>query len=209
MADLSGLSIDGRVVTPGDSDWVEARQAWNLAADQRPTAVTFVENADDVAAVVRFAAANGLSINAQGTGHGAASMAPLEDWILIRTSRMRRVEVDREAATARVEAGVEGSELGAAASAEGMAYQPGSAPNVGVIGFTLGGGMGWLGRRYGWACNRVRAIELVTADGEQRRVDADNEPDLFWALRGGGGSYAIVTALEVDLAPVAEAYAGA
>ena len=89
-----------------------------------------------------------------------------------------------------------------------MCSLPGSSPDVGVIGYTLGGGLSWLGRKYGFACNRVRAIELVTADGEQRTVDADNEPDLFWALRGGGGGYAIVTALQVDLLPVSEVYAG-
>jgi FAD/FMN-containing dehydrogenase len=209
MADVSGLEISGRIATRSDSDWDEARQAWNLAADQRPSAVAFVESADDVAAVVGFAAANGLRVNAQGTGHGAAPLAPLDDWILIRTNRMRGVEVDRDSSTARVEAGVQASELGQAAHAEGMSFLPGSSPNVGVIGYTLGGGMSWLGRHHGFACNRVRAIEAVTADGEKRRIDADNEPDLFWAMRGGGGSYAIVTALEVELVPVSEAYAGA
>jgi FAD binding domain len=102
-----------------------------------------------------------------------------------------------------------GEEVGAAAQAHGMCSQPGSSPNVGTIGYTLGGGLGWLGRRDGFACNLVRAIELVTADGEQRRVDADNEAELFWALRGGGGAYAIVTALELNLMPITEAYAGA
>ena len=86
---------------------------------------------------------------------------------------------------------------------------PGTSPNVGVTGYTLGGGLSWLGRKYGWACNRVTAIELVTADGEARTVDAASDPDLFWALRGGGGGYAIVTALHVELLPIAEAYAGA
>ena len=86
---------------------------------------------------------------------------------------------------------------------------PGSAPDVGVVGYTLGGGLSWLGRRYGFACNRVIAIEVVTADGEPRILDADNDPDLFWALRGGGGGYAIVTALELALLPIAELYAGA
>jgi hypothetical protein len=209
MVDVSELSISGRVATPADSDWDEARQAWNLAADQQPVAVAFVESADDVAAVLRYAADNDLRVNVQGTGHGAASLGPLEDTILVRTTRMKGIEVDAGDGIARVEAGVHGSELGAAAHAEGMSSQSGSSPNVGVIGYTLGGGKGWLGRRYGFACNSVRAIELVTADGEPRRVDADNEPDLFWALRGGGGGYAIVTALEVELFTVSEAYAGA
>jgi hypothetical protein len=209
MADFAELSITGRIATATDADWDDARQAWNLAADQRAAAVAFVEGADDVSAVLRFAAERGMKVNAQGTGHGAGPLDPLDDTILIRTTQMKRIEVDGEAGTARVEAGVLGEELGAAAQAHGKCSQPGSSPNVGTIGYTLGGGMGWLGRRHGFACNLVRAIELVTADGEERRVDADNEPDLFWALRGGGGAYAIVTALELDLLPVSEAYAGA
>jgi hypothetical protein len=206
---VSGLSITGRVATAADGDWDEARQAWNLAADQHPAAVAFVQSADDVSAVLRFAAERGLKVTAQGTGHGAAPLAPLvDDTILIRTEGMKGIEID-PAGTARVEAGVHGEELGAAAEAHGRCSQPGSSPNVGTIGYTLGGGLGWLGRRHGFACNLVRAIELVTADGEQRRIDAETEPDLFWALRGGGGGYAIVTALEVELLPVAEVYAGA
>ena len=102
---------------------------------------------------------------------------------------MRGIEVDPEARTARVEAGVLALELGEAAAEHGLCSLPGSSPDVGVTGYTLGGGLSWLGRRYGFACNRVRAIELVTADGEQRTVDAENDPDLFWALRGGGGGY--------------------
>jgi hypothetical protein len=208
MAAATELSITGRLATARDGDWDDVRQAWNLAADQRPVAVALVEGADDISAVLRFAAERGMKVNAQGTGHGAAPLEPLDDTILIRTTRMKEIEIDAEADTARIEAGVLGEELGAAAQAHGKCWQPGSSPNVGTIGYTLGGGLGWLGRRYGFACNLVRAIELVSADGEQRRVDADNEPDLFWALRGGGGGYAIVTALELDLLPISEAYAG-
>src|SRR6185503_13667035 len=100
------------------------------------------------------------------------------------------------------------AELGQAANEHGLSFLAGSSPDVGVIGYTLGGGLSWLGRKHGFACNHVRAIELVTAEGEPRTVDAETEPDLFWALRGGGGGYAIVTALQVDLVPVAEVYGG-
>jgi FAD/FMN-containing dehydrogenase len=208
MNDFADLKIAGRVATPADSDWEGARQAWNLAADQHPDAVAFVEGPDDVAAVLGFARERGRRVTGQGTGHGAVALGPLDDVILIKTERMRGVEVDAGAQTARLEAGVLASELAEAAQAEGLCFLPGSSPNVGVIGFALGGGLGWLGRRYGFACNRVRAIELVTADGEARTVDADNDGDLFWALRGGGGGYAIVTALHVALLPHAEVYAG-
>ena len=122
---------------------------------------------------------------------------------------MRGIEVSAADRRARVEAGVLALEIGAAAQADGLCSMPGSAPDVGVVGYTLGGGLSWLGRRYGFACNRVNAIELVTAAGEARRVDADTDADLFWALRGGGGGYAIVTALELELTPIADIYAGA
>ena len=209
MSDYSELSISGRIATPADPDWDEARQAWNLAADPRPSAVAFVESAEDIAATVRFAADHQLKVLGQSTGHGAAALGPLDDTIVIKTERMRGIEVSAADRRARVEAGVLALEIGAAAQADGLCSMPGSAPDVGVVGYTLGGGLSWLGRRYGFACNRVNAIELVTAAGEARRVDADTDADLFWALRGGGGGYAIVTALELELTPIADIYAGA
>jgi hypothetical protein len=209
MSDFTGLSISGRIATPADSDWDEARAAWNLIADQQPEAVVFAEGADDVAAAVRFAAEQDLRVAGQGTGHGATPLGPLAGTVLIKTERMRGVEVDPDAGTARVEAGALSAELGEAANAHGLCFLPGSSPDVGVTGYTLGGGMSWFARRHGFACNHVRAIELVTAAGEARTVDAENDPDLFWALRGGGGGYAIVTALVLDLLPYAEAYGGA
>jgi FAD binding domain len=209
MTDFTGLDIAGRIATAEDSDWDETRAAWNLVADQRPEAVVFAEGGEDIAATVRFAAENGLRVAAQGTGHGAAPLAPLEGTVLLKTERMRGVEVDPATRRARVEAGVWGAELGAAAGEHGLCFLPGSSPNVGVTGFTLGGGLSWLGRRYGFACNRVAAIELVDAGGERHTVDADNDPDLFWAMRGGGGGYAVVVALHVELLPIAEVYAGA
>src|SRR5262249_44276779 len=129
------------------------------------------------------------------------------DVILIKTERMRGVKIDD--GRARVEAGAWAADLGEAAAKRGRSFLPGTSPNVGVIGYTLGGGLSWLGRKYGWACNPGSAIELVTADGQARIVDAATDADLFWALRGGGGGYAVVTALHVELVPVSEAYAGA
>ena len=207
MADFSELTIRGRIATSSDGDWDEARQAWNLAADQHPSAVALVESADDISKTITFAAQNGLRVTGQGTGHGAVAMGTLEDAILIKTERMRGVEIGD--GVARIEAGVLAEEIGGAAHEKGMSFLPGTSPNVGVTGYTLGGGLSWLGRKYGWACNNVRSIEVVTADGEPRTVDSISEPDLFWALRGGGGGFAIVSALHVNLFPVAEAYAGA
>jgi hypothetical protein len=208
MSDFSGLRIDGHVAVPGDSDWDQARLAWNLAVDQNPEAVVFAESAGDVAATVRFAAENGLKVAGQGTGHGAGPLPPLDGTILLKTERMRGISIDTEERTARVEAGVLSLELAEAAGAHGLCSMPGSSPDVGVVGYTLGGGLGWLGRQYGFSCNTVAGIDLVTAAGEQKSVTATDDPDLFWALRGGGGGYAIVTALHLALLPIADIYAG-
>jgi FAD/FMN-containing dehydrogenase len=168
--------------------------------------VAFVESAEDVSKVVGFARDNGLRVAAQGTGHGAVALGSLDDTVLLKTERMRGIEI--EDGRARVEAGAWVADLAEAAAESGQSFLPGTSPNVGVIGYTLGGGLSWLGRKYGFACNRVSAIELVTADGEARTVDASTDPDLFWALRGGGGGYAVVTALHVHLVPVSQVYAG-
>ena len=212
-AEAAGLGtlrdlLDGEVVLPGDDDWDAARHAWNLAADQQPVAVAFPETPADVAAVVEYARVRGLRVTTQGTGHFAGSLDGFEDTILVRTTRMRGLQIDPEAQTARAEAGVLWEELVLAAGEHGLAGLAGSSPDVGVVGYTLGGGLGWLGRRYGLAANSVVAVELVTADGRLVRTDRDNEPDLFWALRGGGGSFGIVTAIEIALYPVPEVYAG-
>jgi FAD/FMN-containing dehydrogenase len=200
--------LDGELVTPADADWDEARQAWNLAVDQRPAAVALPESADDVVEIVRFAREHDLRVAPQGTGHNASPLGPLGDTVLLKTSRMRGIEIDPEARVARVEAGVLSLELVNAAGEHGLAFLAGSSPDVGVVGYTLGGGLSWLGRRYGLAASSVVAVELVTADGELVRADAENEPDLFWALRGGGGSFGAVTALELRLYPISEVYAG-
>jgi FAD/FMN-containing dehydrogenase len=201
--------LDGEVVAPGDPAWDEVRRAWNLAADQRPAAVVYPESVDDLLAIVGFARKQGFRLTTQSTGHFANSLDSLEDTILVKTTRLRGLEIDPEARTARVEAGVLWEEVSLAAAEHGLAALAGSSPDVGVVGYTLGGGLGWLARRYGLAANSVLAVELVTADGRRVRADRDNEPDLFWAVRGGGGSFGIVTAVEFALYPVPEVYAGA
>ncbi len=201
-------ALEGKVVIPEDVRFDEARRAWNLAIDQRPAAVAFPESPQDVAAVVLFAREFGLRVAAQGTGHSAGPLGSLEDTILLKTERMRRVSVDAARRTARVEAGVAWLEVVDAAARHGLAALAGSSPDVGVVGYTLGGGLSFLGRRYGLAANHMSAIELVTADGQLVRADRENEPDLFWALRGGGGSFGIVTAIELELFPITHAYAG-
>jgi FAD binding domain/Berberine and berberine like len=202
-------SLNGKVILPGDARFDSARQAWNLAVDQRPAAIVFPESAAEVAAAVGYAAGRGLRIAAQGTGHNAGPLGSLTDTVLLRTDKMRGIEIDPQARTARVEAGVVWIDVVHAAARHGLAALAGSSPDVGVVGYTLGGGLSFLGRRYGLAASNVVAAEIVTADGCLVRTDADHEPALFWALRGGGGSFGVVTALEFRLFPVTEAYAGA
>jgi hypothetical protein len=200
--------LDGEVVVPGDADWDDARQAWNLTVDQRPAAVALPRTAADVAAVVEFARDHGLRVAPQGTGHGAGAMGDMSDTILLKTVNMRGVSIDPEKRIARAEAGVIWIEVVEAAAEHGLAALAGSSPDVGVVGYTLGGGLSWLARKHGIGANQVTAIELVTANGHFVRTDADNEPDLFWALRGGGGTFGIVTAIEFNLLPITEVYAG-
>lgn len=196
------------LVLPHDPNWNEARLAWNLSADQQPAAVALPESAEDVVAVVRWARQRGLRIAPQGTGHNALPLGSLAHTVLVKTERMRGVEIDAQAQSARVEAGVLWAEVSDAAAEHGLAALAGSSPDVGVVGYSLGGGISWLARRYGLAANNVTAVELVNADGELIRADAENHTDLFWALRGGGGAFGVVTALEFKLYPITEVYAG-
>jgi hypothetical protein len=215
-SDLPGSSVEtliamlaGDVFVPDDEGYDDARRAWDLAVDQRPAVVVFAESVVDVVRAVRFARSHRVRIAPQGTGHGALPLGQLEGAMLLKTSRMRRVDISPAMRSARAEAGAEWEDVVAPAGEHGLAALAGTSPNVGVTGYTVGGGMGWLARRYGLAANSVTAVELVTPDGRLLRADADHEPDLFWAVRGGGGSVGVVTALEMDLYPVAELYVGA
>ncbi len=200
-------AVNGAVVGPDDGEaWDGARRPWSVGVDQHPAAVVEVTDADDVAAAMGFARENGLGVMAQPTGHAATW--DLRDVVLLRTGAMGAVDVDAGARLAHVGAGARWRDVQAAAEAEGLAGLVGTAPHVCVAGYLLGGGLSWMGRRYGLAANSVRAFEVVTADGRRLRADAESEPDLFWALKGGGGTYAIVTGLEIELQPVAEVYAG-
>ena len=152
--------------------------------------------------LVVFARENGLRVVMQGTGHNATPLGDIDDVVLVRTGAMRGVEIDVVRRVARVEAGAVWADVAAPASEHGLAALAGSAPDVGVVGYVVGGGLGWLGRRYGLALRARPVFDVVTADGRLVRADRDNEPDLFWALRGGGGSYAAIVGLEMELIPV-------
>ena len=207
--DLEALraAVAGQVFVPGGAGYDQARQAWNLAVDQRPAIVVEAGSAADVVQAVRYARAHGMRIAPQGTGHGAEPLEPLDGAMLLRTTRMRQVDIDPATRTARAQAGAVWQDVIVPAAEHGLAGLAGSSPNVGVTGYTLGGGLGWLARRYGLAANSVTAAEVVTPGGDLVRADAGHESDLFWAIRGGGG-VGVVTALEMLLYPVRELYAG-
>lgn len=203
--------LDGRLLLPGDADWDTARAAWNLAVDQRPAAVVVAASAADIARTVRAARELGLAVAPQGTGHNAAPLAEgdgLADAILLKTHELRAVEVRPTQGIARVEAGALWGDVVAATAPHGLAALAGSSHDVGVVGYTLGGGVSFLGREHGLAANHVVAVELVTADGEFRRVDAEHDAELFWAVRGGGGDFGVVTAIEFRLFEIAQVVAG-
>jgi FAD/FMN-containing dehydrogenase len=171
-------------------------------------AVVFPESDEDVAAAVRLAAQRGLRVAPQGTGHGAAALGPLAGTVLLRTDRLTGVSIDPAVPKARARAGARWSDVTAPADEHGLAALAGTASDVRVAGYTLGGGIGWLCRRHGLAANSVLAIDVVTADGTAVRADAESHPDLFWALRGGGGSFGVVTAMELALYRTPDIYAG-
>ena len=207
FTDLSA-QMSGRVVTPSDADWDATRQVFNLATDLRPTAVALPRDVSDVAAAVDHARAHGLRVAPQATGHNAAPLGSLEDTLLVDVREFQEVSIDPVAQRVRVGAGVKWERVAPQLSEYGLAGLHGSSPDVGIAGYSLGGGMGWLARKYGLQTNSVTAIDLVTAEGRPTRVDQEHEPDLFWALRGGNGNFGVVTAIEFAVYPVEDLYAG-
>ena len=198
--------VDGPVYTPGADGYDKERIGFQRLAPHRPEVVVGARGEQDVRAAVEFAAAHGTRVAVQARGHGLG--APLEGGVLISTGRMTGVRVAPHERTAWVEAGASWQQVIEAAAPHGLAPLSGSAPGVGAVPYTLGGGVGLLARRHGFAADRVRRIALVTADGRLRRVTAQSDPELFWALRGGGGNFGAVTGMEVGLVPVARIYGG-
>ncbi|MFJ3906174.1 FAD-dependent oxidoreductase [Streptomyces sp. NPDC090025] len=194
---------------PGTPAYDEATAVFNLAAPARPAAAVTVRTVDEVRAAVREAAGGDLPVRVHTTGHAAGSRPAVDGGLLIRTRLTGGVVVDPERRTARIPAGTTWGEVVAAAAPYGLTAPHGSAGHVGVVGYLLGGGVSFYGRHTGLAANSVRAVELVTADGTLVRADASNEPELLWALRGGGGGFGVVTAVEIALFPVARVVTGA
>lgn len=200
--------IDGAVVSPSDASYDRARGTFNLTDDLRPALIAFPRDEHEVIAVVDVAREHGLRVAAQRAGHNAGPLGAASDAIVLRTDGLQGSVIDVGARKARVRSGAKWANVVPQASELGLAALHGSTPDVSIAGYSLGGGVGWYARRHGLAANSVTAIELVTGDGQLIRTDADHGADLFWALRGGGGNFGVVTALEFDLFPIPSVYAG-
>ncbi|WP_460334114.1 FAD-binding oxidoreductase [Actinoallomurus acanthiterrae] len=198
--------LTGHVYLPEADGYDGERLGFQRLRPHRPAVIVGAAGPEDVRAAVAFAAARGVRVTAQASGHGLGRT--LEDGVLITTRRMSGVRVDPEARTAWVEAGATWRQVVEAAAPYGLAPLSGSFPGVGAVSYTLGGGVGLMARRHGFAADHVRRFEVVTADGRLREVTAESEPDLFWALRGGGGGFGVVTGMEVELLPVSTIFGG-
>jgi hypothetical protein len=199
------------VSLPGSPEYDSNRGAWNLTADQRPAAVCVATCVADVQEAIAYARAHGLHVAAQATGHFAQGLPPLDRALLLKLALHddEPIAVDPVARTARVPAGARWIDVVEAVAPHGLAAMHGSAPTVGVMGYLVGGGLSFYGRAHGLAANHVRSFEVVTPDGRARRADEHESAELYWALRGGGGGYAVITAAEIDLLPYAEVTGGA
>jgi FAD/FMN-containing dehydrogenase len=192
----------GALLRPGEEGYDEARRVWNGAIDRRPALIARCAGADDVAEAVRHAREHDLLVAVRGGGHAVAGHAVCDGGMVIDLSLMQRISVDPQARVARAAGGVLWSAFDRATQAHGLATTGGIISHTGIGGLTLGGGLGHLMRKHGLTVDNLRGAELVTADGERVRVDAERDPELLWGLRGGGGNFGIATALEYDLHPV-------
>jgi len=195
-------SLKGPLLRTGDAGYDEARTVWNAMIDRRPALIARCTDAEDIVCAVNFARAQDLLVSVRGGGHNVAGKAVCEGGLMIDLSLMKGIEVDPVQRTARVEPGVIWSEMDQATQAHGLATTGGTVSHTGVAGLTLGGGLGWLLATHGLSCDNLLTAEMVLADGRQVTASDTEHPDLFWAIRGGGGNFGIVTSFQFCLHPV-------
>jgi FAD/FMN-containing dehydrogenase len=201
-------ALDGGLLSADDAGYDEARQVFNAAVDRHPELIARCRTTDDVLAAVKYAVGEDVSVCVKAGGHSLAGFGVADGALMIDVSMMRGVRVDPEARVARVGGGATWRDLETVASLSGLAASAGAIDRTGVAGVTLGGGYGWLHRRHRLACDNLLSAEVVLADGQVVRASADQHPELFFALRGGGGNFGVVTELELRLHPLGEALAG-
>lgn len=203
-ADIAGFrkQFGGEVVLPDSADYDEVRQIWNAMIDRRPALIARATTAEDVVSAVKFARKHDLVVSVRGGGHNIAGNAVCDGGLMIDLSLMKGVKVDAAARRALVEPGCTLADFDAAAQAHGLATPLGINSTTGVAGLTLGGGFGWLSRKYGMTVDNLLAVDMVMADGSRLRASAEENEDLFWGVRGGGGNFGIVTSFEFQLHPV-------
>ena len=192
----------GDVLTQGDAGYDDARAVFNAMIDRSPALIAVCASTDDVVAAVKHARDQGLPVSIYGGGHGVTGASVVDGGLMIDMRGMKGIAVDADARTARAEAGLNWGELDAATQEHGLAVTGGRVPDTGIAGLALGSGSGWLERKLGFTCDNLIAAEVVTADGTVVQASADENADLFWALRGGGGNFGIVTAFTLQLHPV-------
>jgi FAD/FMN-containing dehydrogenase len=195
-------SLRGNLILPDDAAYDQARKVWNGMIDKRPALIARCAGVEDVIASVHFARDNDLLLSVRGGGHNVAGYAVCDGGLVIDLSDMQEVEVDPEARTVRAEGGALWGKVDRATQQYGLATPGGEVSVTGIAGLTLGGGVGYLRRKHGLSCDNVLSMDVVTADGQLRRANADENPDLYWALRGGGGNFGVVTAFTYRLHPV-------
>ncbi len=200
VTSIPGFS--GSLLQQGDDGYDEARRLFNGMIDRYPAVIARCGTADDVVAAVNHAREQGLPLSVYGGGHGVTGSAVVDDGLCVDLRPMKGVEVDPERCVARIEAGLTWGELDAATQQHGLAVTGGRVSSTGVIGLALGSGSGWLERKYGFTCDNLVEAEIVTADGRRVTASASENPDLFWAIRGGGGNFGIVTAFTLNVHPV-------
>jgi len=203
-----GTRFRGDLVQPGSTDYESARRVWNGMIDRRPACIARCKSVEDVQAAIRFARENYLPIAIRGGGHNAAGLGVCDNGMVIDLGGMRDVVVDPTKRTARAGGGATWGEFDRATAAHGLATTGGAISSTGIAGLTLGGGLGWLMRSYGMTCDNLIGADVVTADGSLVRASATENADLFWALRGGGGNFGVVTTFEYRLHPVSTIFGG-